>query len=286
MSYVQDMNETTFLHDGSTIEIEIRGAGPNLLMPANPIPIEGPQAEAMRQWGADPALGRTLIDGLADVARVVAFDYEGHVLANPKPDTLTPANVVADILAVADAAAAERFAWYGYSWLAMVGLQLALATDRLTGLAMGGYPPIDGPYDEMLRVTTLGHDLATGKRMSGGEDEWASAYLEPDQSKQFVTLYEALHGFDDRAAQERISPSVDRLAIVGEKDEIQYGPTWGDVFVSLAAPTIRGRTELEALGWEVHVLEGLDHTSAMQASNVLPIVRPWLERIAERAASA
>jgi hypothetical protein len=36
------------------------------------------------------------------------------------------------------------------------------------------------------------------------------------------------------------------------------------------------RAELEALGWEVRVLEGLDHIQAMQAAHVLPIVRPWL----------
>jgi len=42
---------------------------------------------------------------------------------------LTAENVVADFLGVADAAGADRFAYYGY-------------------------PPIDGPYEEMLRVTT------------------------------------------------------------------------------------------------------------------------------------
>jgi pimeloyl-ACP methyl ester carboxylesterase len=88
---------------------------------------------------------------------VLAFDYEGHVLATPKPDTLTPVNVAGDILAVADAAGAERFAYYGYSWLAMGGLQLAIRTDRLWALAMGGYPPVDGPYAEMLQVTAAAH---------------------------------------------------------------------------------------------------------------------------------
>jgi pimeloyl-ACP methyl ester carboxylesterase len=285
MSYVQEMKTSTRLHDGSTIDIEVTGDGPNLLLPVNPVPIEGTQAEAMAEWGADPALGRTLIDGLADVARVVAFDYEGHVLANPKPDTLTPHNLVADILAVADAAEADRFAWYGYSWLGLAGLQLAIATDRLTGLAMGGYPPVDGPYEEMLKVTTAGWELATGRRQSQGEDAWADASLQPDQSKQFLTLYTALQGFDDRAALASIPESVECVAIVGEKDEIQYGATWGDVFVSLAAPTIKARGELERHGWEVHVLDGLDHTSAMQAPAVLPILRPWLERIAARMAT-
>src|SRR5919204_3680380 len=66
------------LHDGSAIEVEVHGQGPALLLPVNPHPIEGPQAEELRRWGNDPALGRRLVDGLKDAFRVVAFDYEGQ----------------------------------------------------------------------------------------------------------------------------------------------------------------------------------------------------------------
>jgi pimeloyl-ACP methyl ester carboxylesterase len=281
MAYVVGMRNSVTLHDGNTIGVEVCGDGPYLILPVNPVPIEGPQADEMRKWGADPAIGRNLIDGLADVARVIAVDYEGHVLATPKPETLTPTNVVADVLAIADAAGADRFAWYGFSWLGVVGLQLAVATHRLTGIAMGGWPPIDAPYAEMLNVTTAGWELATGARQSGGEDEWASAYLEPDQQRQFVTLYTALQSFDDRAALERIPAALPKVCFVGANDEIRYGPSWGDVLVNLAQPVIRGRDALERLGWEVHVLNGLDHTSAMQATAVLPILRPWLGRVAD-----
>jgi pimeloyl-ACP methyl ester carboxylesterase len=124
------------LHDGSTI----------VLLPVNPQPVEGPQADELRRCGVDPALGRSLIDGLGDAFQVVAFDYEGQVLQVPKPDTLTPVNLAGDLLAVADAAGTDRFAYYGYSWLALAGLQLAIRTDRLAALVMGGFPPIDGPY--------------------------------------------------------------------------------------------------------------------------------------------
>jgi pimeloyl-ACP methyl ester carboxylesterase len=228
----------------------------------------------MRQWGVDPANGPAIIDGLADVARVIAFDYEGEVLAQPKPGTLTPGNVVADLLSIADAAGADIFGYYGYSWLAMVGLQLALSTDRLIGLVMGGYPPIEGPYREMLVVTTAGWELATGARPALGEDEWSTAALEPDQQRQFMTLYEALQGFDDRAALPRIQ--VPRVCFVGSEDRIRYGPTWGNVIVDLAGPIVNSRPELEILGWKVHVLEGLDHTQALQAPRVVPILRDWL----------
>lgn len=264
------------LHDGSTIEIEVAGAGLALLLPVNPQPVTGPQAEQMRQYGTDPALGQSLIKGLSDAFRVIAFDYEGQCLRIPKPDTLTPDNIAADLLAIADAAGADRFAYYGYSWLALSGLQLAVRTDRLSALVMGGFPPLNGPYEEMLRVTTATYEMASGARSipSAEESEWSDMSLSEGQARQFVTLYQALRGFDDRAAQARLT--CPRLCFVGSKDEIQYDKNWGDVHVSLAGPIVDGQTQLSDLGWDVRVLDGLDHIQAMQAKHVLPILRPWL----------
>ncbi|MFI6173962.1 alpha/beta fold hydrolase [Nonomuraea sp. NPDC051191] len=272
------------LHDGSTIEVEVHGSGPVLLLAVNPTPIEGPQAEEMRKWGADPALGRSLIDGLSDGFRVVAFDYEGHVLVNPKPDTLTPDNVAADFLSVADAVGADRFAYYGYSWLALSGLQLALRTDRLSALAMGGYPALGGPYAEMLRVTEATYDMAVAPKTAtppstgtGEPGDWSSTEvtLGEGQARQFATLYRALRGFDD--GQVRLS--CPRLCFAGSADEIVYDERWGGTHVSIGGPVARNRAAMEALGWDVEVLDGLDHTGAMQAANVLPILRPWLEKV-------
>ena len=277
------------LHDGSAIDVEVNGAGPTVLLPVNPRPVEGPQAEELRRWGADPALGRSLIDGLSDAFRVVAFDYEGHVLQVPKPDTLMPANVAGDLLAVADAIGADRFAYYGYSWLALAGLQLAIRSERVAALAMGGYPPLDGPYAEMLKVTMATHDMAVANAASPPpaaepsgkspeEIDWSQVEmtLSEGQTRQFVTLYQALRDFDDRAAQARLA--CPRLCFVGSADEIIYEERWGGVRVSIADPVVGRRAELEALGWQVAVLEGLDHIQAMQAAQVLPILRPWLVR--------
>jgi pimeloyl-ACP methyl ester carboxylesterase len=273
------MPEAT-LHDGSTIEIEVHGGrGPTLLLPVNPKPVTGPQAEQLRQYGADPDLGPSLINGLSDVFRVVAFDYEGQCLRLPKPDTLTPANVVSDLLAVADASQADKFAYYGYSWLALLGLQLAIRSERLSALIMGGFPPLNGPYKEMLVVTTAANQMAGAPEdaensPAADDDEWSTAAMSKEQTRQFVTLYQSLQGFDDRAAQAQIT--CPRLCFVGSADAIQYGKKWGDMYVSLADPIVQGQAELTALGWEVQVLDGLDHMQAMQASLVLPIVRSWL----------
>ena len=273
------------LHDGSTIAVEVQGRGPTVVLPVNPQPVEGPQAEELRRWGGDPALGRTLIDGLSDAFQVVAFDYEGHLLQVPKPDTLTSANIVGDLLAVADAAGADRFAYYGYSWLALAGLQLAVRTDRLTALVMGGFPPLEGPYAQMLRVTVATHQMATSPPSTASspppaepsdEPDWSQAEmtLSETQTRQFVTLYQALQDFDDQAAQAQLR--CPRLCFAGSADQITYDERWGGVRVDMAGPVISRRAELEALGWKVRVLEGLDHLQAMQAAQVLPILRPWL----------
>jgi len=302
------------LHDGSTIDVTVHGTGHTLLLPVNPRPVEGPQAEEMRKWGADPALGRSLMDGLGERVRVAAFDYEGHVLAHPMPETLTPDNICADFLAVADAVGAERFAYYGYSWFGLSGLQLALRTERLSALVMGGFPPVDGPYAAMLSVTRATHAMAggppsgtpasgdagdagdaekpgdsvkPGNSVDSGEpgdtgehgepvDEWSQVEvtMSKEQTQQFVTLYEALQDFDDLAAQRRLT--CPRLCFAGSADRIEYGERWGGVVVDLAGPIAARRAELEALGWDVALLDGLDHTTAMQAPAVLPIVLPWL----------
>ena len=68
------------LHDDSTIAVEVHGQGPTVLLPVNPQPVEGPQGEEMRKWGVDPALGRSLIDGLPD-----AFPGGRRPATDPEP---------------------------------------------------------------------------------------------------------------------------------------------------------------------------------------------------------
>ncbi|GAC1431884.1 MAG: hypothetical protein PVS3B3_26010 [Ktedonobacteraceae bacterium] len=278
---------TVSLHDRSTIEAKMYGSGPAILLSVNPTPIQGPQADEMRKWGTDPALGKSLIDDLSDTFTVVAFDYEGHVMAHPMADTLTPENIARDFLAVADAAGADTFAYYGYSWLGLSGLQLAIRTDRLWALAIGGFPPIAGPYKEMLKVTLATHEMAkqpkakTTTQASDEEFDWSSVEItmSEGQTKQFVTLYEALQHFDDRKVQDMIS--CPRLCFAGSADKIDYSERWGNAEVRIVEPLITKRDELERLGWKVHVFDSLDHIQAMQAATVLPILRPWLIAIAK-----
>lgn len=227
------------LHDGTTIDVEVLGHGPAVLMPVNPISATGIKADELRAWSVDPSLGRAFMEGLASNFTVVAFDYEGHRMASPAPDTLTPDNITSDILAVANSAGIDQFAYYGYSWLALCGLQLALRTDRLTALVMGGFPPVDGPYKAMLQVTEATHRMTSEPprrtsqpTASPDEFDWNSIdiALTGAQTRQFVTLYLALGEFDDRTIQGRIL--CPRMCFVGSQDVIEYGDRWGGVRVA------------------------------------------------------
>lgn len=274
------------LHDGTTIPITIQGDGPAILVPARLAPYTPAEAETMRKWGGDPGLGSNLVNGLARSNRVIAADYEGHRMAHPAPNTLTPGNVAADFLAIADAAGADVFAYYGYSWLALSGLQLAIRTDRLKGLIMGGFPPLDGPYKSMLAVTRAAHsmsleapDNAAGSVAEAEPGDWDSASIQTneDQTRQFVTLYEALQDFDDFSAA--VPHDLRRLAFAGADDRIDYGPKWGDVQVKIGEPLATHKRTLVESGWDVQILPGLDHLGAMNSSIVLPILTGWLRKV-------
>jgi pimeloyl-ACP methyl ester carboxylesterase len=272
------------LHDHSAIDVKVFGDGPAVLLPTRTEPYDPATAEQMRAWGAEPEAGPTIIGGLADAGfLVIAADLESHRMAHPAAETLTPEAVTDDLIAIVDAAGADQFAYVGYSWLGLCGLQLATRTNRLWALVMGGFPPIDGPYREMLAVTRAAHAMASEPRVPDQAKDatvepgdWDSAQIEADaaQTRQFVTLYEALDNFDDTRAQRELA--IPRLAYAGANDEIVYGPIWGDVTVRIAAPLVEHRAELEAQGWTVRLLPGRDHIGAMHSDVALPLLTSWL----------
>lgn len=244
----------------------------------------------LKLWGVDPELGKHLVDGLSDKFRVLYFDYEGHLFQHPV-DKLTADHIVNDFLHIADKMNIGRFSYYGYSWLALAGLQLAIRTDRLDSLIMGGFPPYGGPYAEMLVVTRHTHRQAIANRTNQTETtppptsaetpddiDWENikVTIDPLVTQQFVTLYESLAGFDDRSVQSLLN--VPRLAFAGEKDMIAYGEAFGHVTVDIAGQLRRHADQLRHLGWAVELLagSGMDHTKTMQPNVVLPLIKPWL----------
>lgn len=286
------MEKSIKLTDASEIKVGLAG-NPDcktIMLPVAKESVYGQEAEALKLWGVDPELGKHFIEGLLDSFQVLYFDYEGHRLQHPSPENLTPENIVKDLLVIADEMNIKKFSYYGYSWLALVGLQLAIRTDRLESLIMGGFPPIDGPYKEMMAVTNKTYEQALTNQSSPVSDEqsqlspdkvdWDNIQVKinPNQTKQFVTMYENLMEFEDRNIQPKLS--IPKLAFAGEKDTIIYGENFGSVIVDIAGILQKNKQELEHLGWDVEILKGMDmdHTKAMQPATVLPLIKIWLLR--------
>jgi pimeloyl-ACP methyl ester carboxylesterase len=288
---VKQMEKIIKLADGTELKSGLVGnsKGKTIMLPVAKETVYGAEAETLKLWGVDPELGKHFIEGLKDEFQVLYFDYEGHRLQHPNPENLTPQQIAVDLLTIADKMNVMKFSYYGYSWLALAGLQLAIRTNRLESLIMGGFPPMDGPYKEMRVVTKKTYDQAVTNQHSPVNDEaqyvespeeidWDNleVKINPDQTKQFVTLYNYLQKFDDRAIHSQLN--IPKLTFAGEKDTIVYGENFGNVTVDIAGILKKRKKELEQFGWDVEILrgDGMDHTKAMQPATVLPLIKTWL----------
>jgi pimeloyl-ACP methyl ester carboxylesterase len=241
------MTRTARLHDGAVADVHVHGAGPAVLAFGLPV-VSGSTPESV---ALTDALDEAFVHHLSGDHAVVLFNYPGQP---PKPETLTPENVASDLLAIADAAGAERFAWVGYSWTAVIGLQLALRTDRLSGLVCGGWPPLNAPYGPILRVL----------ESLGSESQLSELEL-----RQQKTFHRGLQRFDDRAAQSRLT--CPRLCFAGTADDI-FG-------LGIGLTIEETQRELEELGWDVRLVPGLDHGGALQPDVLVPVAADWLQEL-------
>jgi len=218
------MEKNIQLIDETELKVGLVGNpdSPTIMLPGAKKSVYGQEADNLRLWGVDPELGKHFIEGLVDKFQVLYFDYEGHRLQHPSPENLTPENLVKDLLTIADEMNVKMFSYFGYSWLALVGLQLAIRTARLKSLIMGGFPPLDGPYKEMMVVTNKTYEQALYHQNSSvikddahinpEKVDWENIEVQIDtnQTKQFVTMYKNLMEFDDRDIQPKLV--IPRLA--------------------------------------------------------------------------
>lgn len=238
----------TSAHDGSDINFEVHGTGPRYLLFGFNLQLHSPQLQEF-------------VAGLGQDYKLIVLDYPGE----PKMYTLTPAAVVRDYLAVADAAGAETFAFYGYSWGAACGLQLALRTDRVKALIAGGFPMIGGPYLP-LRNTLRKRIFENAALPDGQRGSWA-------EFRQFLTFYEALQSFDDRLIQKRLT--MPRLNFVGTDDRVTF---FGGDTVEFYKLFNENKREIEAAGWDVMAVQGENHLTALSPRVSVPLIRQWLKQ--------
>jgi pimeloyl-ACP methyl ester carboxylesterase len=233
------------------IYYEVHGSGTPLFM--------GPPLVASGEI-LDPPYLDGYLDRLTDRYRVLVFDPPGKGKSASKPAAEFTANRVCnDLLSVADAAGFERFAWWGFSWGGVVGLQLAWRTDRLSALVCGGWPPLGAEYAKLLRLCRA---LVANPPLDGPHAGFDAA--------PFVTLYESLQNWPEAEAVRRIA--CPRMTYVG-CDDIGVGA----VEVHLGASIRDRRLELEAMGWRVVEIPGRDHSVYTDPATVVPLVRDFLD---------
>jgi pimeloyl-ACP methyl ester carboxylesterase len=186
---------------------------------------------------------------LAENRRVALIDLTPP--ASMPAEDHTADRVCRDILAAVTAAGIDRFAWYGCSFGAVVGLQVATRSDRVRALICGGWPPLDAQYRETLAVTEANAAKGLGTRHG------------------FV-FYRSLQGWPERDAVTRLTCA--RLAFAGTDDQftvqghhIHIGPTLNE-----------HRRELEQLGWQVTLIDGFRHNLGSRLDVIAPLIRDFL----------
>jgi len=239
------------------IYYEIHGQG-------YPLVLGFPITASLRPPAVTSAILKGYLDRLTDRYRVLVMDYPnlGPDIGRSRPipaGELTAERVRSDLLAVADAAKFERFIWWGFSWGGVIGLQLASRSERVSALVCGAWPPLGGPYAELLQaVRAVAANHAPSRDVP---------------TDQFVTFYESLRGWQEAEAIKRIKCPA--MTFAGSEDEVQRG----SVTLRLAATIRERRNELEAQGWHVVEIAGRDHSLYSDPATLVPIVRGFLDRI-------
>jgi pimeloyl-ACP methyl ester carboxylesterase len=192
-------------------------------------------------------------DELSRRYRVVVIEYPQDPSQGPV-DSWTADRVCKDIVAVADHAGAERFAWYGFSWGGVVGLQLATRTARLTALACGGWPPLGGQYVETLAYS---------------EEEAAQGRTTPA-----LAFYRSIRSWPERDAVAKLT--CPRMTFAGSKDEFVAGKSQR---IRIGPLIAEHRVELENMGWKVRLVPDLGHELGGKPDIVTPILREFLDPV-------
>ncbi len=202
---------------------------------------------------------------LTDRYRVLLIDYPSIGASRDiPPEELTADRVCVDLFAVATAAGFGRFTFWGYSWAGGVGLQLASRDDRLKALAIGGWPPIGGPYAEITEAAT--------RKQHDPEPSSMKVLRSKAQYAQWIHYNRSVLAWDEAAALAVMK--LPRLVYYGELgDLVEAG-----IPVPIASLIRNSRATLEAQGWQVLEVPGVGHEACIRPELFVPGVREFLDR--------
>lgn len=258
--------QITTTADGCQIPFEVFGPadGPPILMsyPYNEGTAQMLATFEVMSLEDARATNQRVLDLLVDRYRVVRFEYPrgSGGATGPFEDDLKPETVATDHDAVAIAAGVDRYVVVGYSLTGSMALQVAGRTSRCAGVAIGGFPPLDGPYQTV--ADTIAAQLP---------------HLPPEAGLPFMRAAlryyrDVADHWDERAAVSAMTGP--RVVVAGSEDQ-------GDPARGMVAPLGQGvvdhADELRTLGWDVVVLDGLDHLAAGDPDVFIPAVRKTLD---------
>jgi pimeloyl-ACP methyl ester carboxylesterase len=249
------------LDPASGVYYDVQGQGPPVLIG---LPL---MASFTELFGSEM---QPVLDGylnrLTDRYRVLRVDYPSIGGSRDiAPQALTADRVCADLLAVASAAGFDRFAYWGYSWGAAVGLQLAARTSRLSALVLGGWPPLGAPYAGILQATRL--------KQADPEPSSLKVLRSKDQYRQWETYYASMLNWPEAESVARMAcPKM--VFFGGEGDLVEAG-----IPIRIASLIREHRSALEQLGWVVHEVPGQGHGVCMAPELVVPPVRSFLDQV-------
>lgn len=206
------------------------------------------------------------LDRLTDRYRVLVMDYPSiGKSASIPPAEFTIDRACADMLAVADAAGFKRFAWWGGTVGAIIGLQLASRTDRISALVSASWPPLGAQYADMLRGTQVS--------VANPPAHARVILRDPSQYAQWVTFYGSMQSWPEAEAVARIR--CPKMVVFGSRAAASVGAGIPIPY----ADTIRAhRTELEAQGWQVTEVPDRDSSLILDPAAIVPVVREFLDQ--------
>lgn len=206
------------------------------------------------------------LDMLTDRYRVLLVDYPNVGRSGvPSPGEMTPDRVYSDLLAVADTAGFDGFAYCGHLWGAINGLMLAARSDRVSALICGTWPPLGAPYPDMLR----------GVEMQLAEPPPHAMVIlrNPDQYAQWRTFYRGMQDWPEEDVAAAIT--CPRLALIGSSAESAVA----GIPLRLVERLRAARPALEAMGWTVREIPGADTAAILDPAVMVPEIRGFLEDV-------
>jgi pimeloyl-ACP methyl ester carboxylesterase len=175
--------------DGTRIAYEVFGCGPPVILLHG-----GGQTKAVWREAGYP-------ERLGDRFRLIAMDVRGNGESDgPRdPAAYAPERMCADVLAVADACGAERFALVGYSMGGNIGRYLAHASRRVERFVMIGVgfgPGASGAFRDRLEamlalfapvLAAPGDETAVAALPAAQQAQWRDQRMGP-----LISLFRAL----------------------------------------------------------------------------------------------